>query len=84
MNSDLDILLQPAKVKIIQLSCFSDLYKGDWMGNRVYDLQYIQLPLVTDLTDEEQDYFIKLAPRILGDSCRKPKFFNLFQWVEQG
>lgn len=82
--STLDIMLDETKVKFIQLSCFSDVNQQDWMNNPVRDLIYLPDFTNVNLSEEEIEKFIRLAPSILGSDVRKPKFLTFEQWINQG
>jgi len=79
-----DVMLIECKLKLIQLSCFTDLGQLDWLNTPVYDLMYVQPPNVDALTKSEQESFERLAKRVLGRDVMKPKFLSLGEWIGQG
>lgn len=82
--SVLDVLLDDAKVKIVQLTCFSMIDSSDWLNNQIYDLNYLQPPGYLDVPDEVIREFEHVSTQILGHDIKRPKFLSFSQWILEG
>lgn len=82
--STTDVMLIECKLKLIQLSCFTDLNSLDWLNTPVYDLMYVQPPNADAVPKDEQDNFEKVALRVLGRDIKRPKFLTFSQWIQEG